>query len=308
VKRLHDYNTFDGLHKLKEIVAKQDPSMSEELMKALFPLRNKKIGQTLQDIIHRFEKSAKYKTPSDWFTPDVFATFMQYFQRKLTDEKSKEIESRTNQFTMTMPAEANIEAIGDFTDTSSILRLKKPTNDVVKDLMTAGISNVQTMEFISLKLLKCYYHRVHCPVDGTIHKITFIGRKEPLFGDNSLWVVTFNSPQGTVYMLVVGELSIQDFKFKFNEGDKVNKFDELGNFNWGSQLVLIYEKDSFKGDILLEEKQKYFVGDGIFANVRTMEPTDWEDMPNTQFSRNDQKSGVILGPGEIGSPNDAEIF
>lgn len=282
--------------------------MSEELMKALFPLRNKEIGQTLQDIIHRFEKSAKYKTPNDWFSPSKYKTFMEYFQRKLTDKKKEDIESTTNQYVMTMPAEANIEAIGDFTDTSSILRLKKPTNDVVKDLMAAGISNVQTMEFISFKLLKCYYHRVHCPVDGTIQDITFVGRQEPLFGDNSLWVVNFNSPQGSVYMLVVGELSIQDFDFKFKVGDKVKKFDELGNFNWGSQLVVIYEKDSFKGDILLEEKQKYFVGDGIFSNVRTLEPTDWEDMPNTQYSRNDNKTGVILAPGTTASPQDAEIF
>jgi phosphatidylserine decarboxylase len=308
VKRFHDYNTFHGLETLKDIVAKQDPSMSEELMKALFPLRNKKIGQTLQDIINRFESSAEYATPQDWFAPKKFNTFMEYFTRKLTEKKTKEIESKIDQFSMVMPSESNIESIGDFSDTSSILRLKKPTKDVVKDLIKVGIVDVQLMEYISLKLLKCYYHRVHCPVSGTIQKITFVGTEEPLFGDNSLWVVEFNSEFGRVYMLVVGELSIQDFNFKHAEGDKVNKFYELGNFNWCSQLVVIFEKDSFKGmDVLIREKEKFFVGDGIFPK-REMKINNWEAMPNTNINRNDMGTGTILAPGVTSSPNDSTIF
>jgi hypothetical protein len=305
---IHDYDTFNGLEHLKHIVDEEDPSMSEDLMKALFPLRNKKIGKVLRQIIHRFEKSAKYDTPMGWFTPEKFETFMSYFQRKITKDKTKDIESRTNQFSMLMPAESNVESIGDFSDTSSILRLKKPTRDVVKDLMASGISDVATMEYISLKLLKCYYHRVHCPVDGTLQNIMYVGREEPLFGDNSLWIVEFDSEFGRVYMLVVGELSIQDFKFKIEIGNKVKKFDELGNFKWGSQLVIIFEKDSFRGDALIEENQKYFVGDGIFANIKVIDPTDLNDMPNTEFTRNDPKSGLIIGAGDLGSPQDSGIF
>lgn len=306
MKRFHDYNTFKGLQTLKDIVAKQDPSMSEDLMKALFPLRNKEIGQTLQDIINRFESSAEYATPQDWFTPTKFKTFMEYFTRKLTKKKTEEIDSRTNQFSMVMPAEANIESIGDFLDTSSILRLKKPTKNVVKDLVDIGISDVHKMEYISLKLLKCYYHRVHCPIDGTIQKITFVGTEEPLFGDNSLWVVEFNSEFGRIYMLIVGELSIQDFNFRFNEGDQVKKFEEIGNFNWGSQLVIIYEKDSFVTVPVIKEKEKYFVGDGIFLNDKITSRVPG-GMPVIQIG-NGTRDGVILAPGVTGSPQDATIF
>lgn len=304
---IHDYHTFHGLEQLKQIVAEEDPAMSEDLMKALFPLRNKKIGKVLHRIIKGFEKSGKYQTPAEWFSPEKFSTFMEYFKRKLTKDKSKDIESRINQFDMVMPAEANIESIGDFSDTSDILRLKKETRDVVKDLTASGISDVSDMEYISLKLLKSYYHRVHCPVDGTIQRITFVGSEEPLFGDNTLWIVEFNSNFGRVYMLVVGELSIQDFKFRFKEGDKVKKFEELGNFNWGSQLVIIFEKDSFRGDILIQEKQKYFVGDGIFEHIEVISPTDLNDMPNTEFTRT-SSNGLIIGPGDLGSPQDATIF
>lgn len=307
MKRFHDYTTFNGLENLKEIVAKKDPSMSEDLMKALFPLRDKNIGQTLQDIIKRFEKSAEYTTPNKWFNPNKYNTFMEYFQRKLSNKKTEEIESKIDQFMMVMPSESNVESIGNFTDTSSILRLKKPTNDVVKDLTDVGISDVSTMNFISLKLLKCYYHRVHCPVSGNIQKITFVGREEPLFGDNSLWVVEFNSDEGRIYMLVVGELSIQDFDFNFKEGDKVNKFDELGKFNWGSQLVLIYEKDSFVSEPLIIEKEKYFVGDGIFNKTKIVQGEYLGGMPINQIG-NGQRDGTIYGDDILRAPTGASIF
>jgi hypothetical protein len=305
---IHDFHTYHNLDKLKEIVANKNISQSEDLMKALFPLKNKKIGKTLQDIINRFESSAKYKTPLDWFFPQKYETFMEYFKRNISKKKAKDIEAKTIQFTMVMPCEANIESIRDFTDTSSILRLKKPAQDVVKDLIAVGITDISTMEFISLKLLKCFYHRVHCPIDGIIQNITFIGKEEPLFGNNSLWVVEFNSEFGRIYMLLVGELSIQDFTFKLKIGDKVRKFDELGNFNWGSQIVLIYEYDSFRGDVLIQEKEKYFVGDGIFENIKTISPTNWEELPDTTYSRNQYGAGLIIGPGDTGSPQDATIF
>lgn len=305
---IHDFHTFHGLEELRQIVYKQDPAMSEDLMKALYPYRNKNIGKLLHDIINRFESSAEYETPQEWFFPRKFNTFMEYFQRRLTKKKKEEIESKTGQFNMVMPCESNVESIGDFTDTSSILRLKKPTNGVVKDFIDSGITDVTSMEFISLKLLKCYYHRVHCPVDGKIQSITFIGKESPLFGDNSLWIVEFDSEFGRIYMLLVGELSIQDFTFKLKEGDSVKKFEELGNFNWGSQIVLIYEYDSFKGDVLLEERNKYFVGDGIFQNIKMIAPTNWEELPDTTYSRNQYGSGLIIEPGTLGSPQDATIF
>lgn len=307
MKRFHDYSTFNGLENLKQIVAKKDPSMSEDLMKALFPLRDKNIGKTLKDIIKRFEKSAEYDTPNKWFSPNKYNTFMEYFQRGLTDKKKEEIEATIDQYLMVMPSESNIESIGNFSDTSSILRLKKPTKDVVKDLMDFGISDVSTLNFISLKLLKCYYHRVHCPVSGTIQKITFIGREEPLFGDNSLWVVEFNSEEGRIYMLVVGELSIQDFNFNFKEGDKVNKFEELGKFNWGSQLVLIYAKDSFVSEPLIIEKEKYFVGDGIFNKTKIVQGDILNSMPIDQIG-NGQRNGTIYGDDILKAPTGANIF
>ena len=272
--KIHDYKTYHGLEDLKRIVDEQDPTKSEDLMHALHPFRDKEIGGLLQRIIDRFIKFSKYTTPMEWFTPKKFNTFMEYFKRKITEDKAKDIESKLADFSLTLPTESNVESLGDFSDTSSILRLKKPTKDVVKDLTTYGMSNVLNMSFISLKLLKSYYHRVHCPVDGKIQKITFVGRDEPFFGDNSLWIVEFDSKYGRVYLLVVGEKSIQDFDFRLKIGDEVKKFDELGNFDWGSQTVLIFESEYFRGECLIQKGERYFVGEGIFADINIISPSD----------------------------------
>ena len=298
--RIHDYRTHNDLKSLEKIVDNNDPSESEDLMKALYPVRDKPIGKLLDKIIKRFSNSAKYDTPMDWFNPTSYKTFMEYFKRSISKPKLEELQSNIASFDMVMPCEANIEAIGDFTDSTPILRLKKTTNDVLKDLAAVGI-NPLTNEFISFKLLKCFYHRIHSPVDGTIEDIKFIGKENPLFNNNSLWIVSIASEHGMVYMLLVGELSIQDFTFVLKKGDKIKKLEELGNFNWGSQVVIIFEKDLFNGDILINQKEKYFVGEGIFSFKERLDVQDLEDMPNTQIARDQPAYGVTIAAGDTGT-------
>jgi hypothetical protein len=64
-------------------------------------------------------------------------------------------------------------------------------------------------------------------------------------------------------MMVVGESEIQDFDHNIEIGDEFDIFEELGNFNWGSQIVILYDPNKFK-NCLLKENKTYFVGDSIF--------------------------------------------
>ena len=65
-------------------------------------------------------------------------------------------------------------------------------------------------------------------------------------------------------MLLVGELSIQDFDFEISEGDSVKMFGEIGKFDWASQVVLIYDAAQFESELNVISGQKYFIGDIIF--------------------------------------------
>lgn len=74
--------------------------------------------------------------------------------------------------------------------------------------------------------------------------------------------MTIDSEFGQIYLLLVGELSIQDFDFKKSMGS-IKRGEEIGNFNWGSQVVMIYERGRFPESILIKETHTYFVGDGV---------------------------------------------
>jgi len=234
----------------------------QDIMKELHPVRYDNIGDKLQKIINRFQSDVDYDTPKEWFEDKDYKSFMDYFTRKLSSDKIDEINSQSLE--LAIPCECKIESIGDFSDTTSILRLKKDTEDIVQDLKKLGLRNIEDLRFINMKLWKCYYHRIHSPIDGKIEKIQYISKGENFFGNNNLWIVTFNSNRGLIYMLLVGELSIQDFDFEISEGDSVKMFQEIGRFDWASQVVLIYNPSQFNNELNVIDRQKYFVGDSIF--------------------------------------------
>jgi hypothetical protein len=263
VKFIREYKEFSELDLLS---GKSIENLDKEIiMKLLYKFRNKEIGGKLDKIIDRFkndEQWGKYSTSDDWFEDKEYKTFMQYFKRKLSKEKFAEIKSRKSQ--MTTPCECAVESIGDFKDTSSILRLKKETDSVVEDLKEMGIKNIEDLSFINMKLLKVYYHRIHSPLDCQVKNIIEVSPENNFFGNNNLWIVELQTREhGKVFLVLVGELSIKDFTFKIKVGDKLNMYDEIGNFNWASQVLLIYDNTKF-GKIRIKKGGKYFIGDQIY--------------------------------------------
>jgi phosphatidylserine decarboxylase len=255
VAKIHNFHKFSNLHDLENSLKSKD---NQDVMQALEPYKNDNIGKLLNKIIAKFQKH--YETPKESFEKKKYNTFMDYFTRKLSEDTKKELENQAQNCSMVLPAECDIESIGEISNTDSILRLKKPGAEVQRDLQSKGI-DVSDMSFINMKLLKAYYHRIHCPVSGKIDKLLPIGKDDPMFGDNSLWIVDIDAEEhGHVILLLVGELSIQDFKFFKKEGDEVKIFDELGRFDWGSQVVMLFEADKFPGGLLIDEGQTYFVG------------------------------------------------
>lgn len=259
----------------------------QKLMNVLYKFRNKNIGNKLDLIISKFKITTqwgKYSTPNHWFENVKYKTFMDFFKRKLSDYKLNKILSQKENI-LSFPCECIIESLGEFnTDTNfngyklftSILgekekskvlelKLKKHVSDITHDLKKVGIPNIENLSFINMKLLKSFYHRIHSPINGIIKSIIEISPENELFGDNVLWVVEIlTADYGEIYLLLVGELSIQDFEFNIKVGDKINMFDEIGSFNWGSQIVLIYDSNKFKFKSFISQSKQYFIGDTIF--------------------------------------------
>jgi phosphatidylserine decarboxylase len=261
--KIKKFSEFDEMDLLTD---KSIKNLDKEIiMSLLYKSRNKEIGNKLHKIIDRFKKNEEwgdYDTPDDWFSGKEYKTFMQYFKRKLSKEKLAEIKQRKN--LMSLPCECNIESVGKIGDVSDVIRLKKKADSVVRDLKSLGVKNINKLGFVNMKLLKVYYHRVHSPVTGKIKNIIEVSPDDNFFGDNNLWIVEIDTKDfGSVYMMLVGELSIQDFDFKIKKGDEVEMYDEIGNFNWASQVIILYNLDKFE-KMKIKQGKKYFVGGAIF--------------------------------------------
>jgi phosphatidylserine decarboxylase len=263
MKFIKEFNTFNEIDLLTD---KSIQNLDKELiMSLLFKYRNKDIGDKLKKIIDRFKQNktwGDYDTPDEWFVDKEYKTFMQYFKRKLSNQKFSEIKSQDN--LMSLPCECNIESMGVLDDIHNILRLKKSSESTISDLRDLGVKDINKLNFINMKLLKVYYHRVHSPISGKIASIIEVEPDSNFFGDNNLWIVDIETGDfGRVYLLLVGELSIQDFTFKVKKGDRIEQFSEIGNFNWASQVIILYNRDKFDMPKIKSGK-KYFIGDKIF--------------------------------------------
>lgn len=198
------------------------------------------------------------------------SSFMDFFSRKLKTEVSDRIKKEAEQCEMIIPNECYIESIGEFDKEkqgkpdNQILRLKKESGAyATEDLKKLDI-DVRGYNYINMKLLVTFYHRIHCAVKGKIVQLIPIEGNDDFFGKNSLWIVQYDIPgKSPIYHMLVGESTIQDFDFLKEKMDDVDIFDTLGMFNWGSQTVLLYNSKDF-GELAVKEKTKYFVGDCIF--------------------------------------------
>ncbi len=130
--------------------------------------------------------------------------------------------------------------------------------------------------FITIYLSPRDYHRIHAPVDGTLTKYSYLpGRLYPvnqmgvehvekLFARNER-LITFidNQEVGTVAVVKVGALFVGSVKVVYNRATTnvrggrqiteeivdrphVKKGDELGWFEFGSTVILLFEKNQIE--------------------------------------------------------------
>jgi phosphatidylserine decarboxylase len=228
----------------------------------------KVLNKLLKYFINKDEKDSpnheQHFYHEDWYKGQPYYTFMDFFSRKLTDEKTKEIQKSVKDFEVVISNECYVESIAKMSDTKKVLRLKKKTTtDILKDLKDIGV-DASKYNYIDMKLLCSYYHRIHSPVTGKIVQMIPVEGNDDFFGPNSLWVLEYDiNKKHPLYLLLVGESTIQDFDFLVEKNDDVEIFQNIGFFNWGSQTIILYHPDDFN-DIQIEENYKYFVGDGIF--------------------------------------------
>jgi len=169
------------------------------VLEKLYPFRHEDIEDVLHNLIDTLIRNDRAWDPDPGnphpltlYKKEKFSSFMDYFTRELSDETSETLREKCLTRPLVMMSESDVESIGSISDTSSIISLKKPSEDVVATLKKLDFPISDEYHFINTKLLLTYYHRIHCPVAGKIVKLTSIAKEDNFFGDNALWIVKFD--------------------------------------------------------------------------------------------------------------------
>jgi len=262
--------------KLKQIIKQFDPQLGfnqpweDKLVDELYLYRYQDLGPLAMDIIQTIGKHDSLWHPGGTGPTEKTElmnwsgkSFMDIFCREIFPEKLRELKENCRNKKFASAAECWIEGCGPIDNLYSD-RLKKSVEDCKKDMENMGC-NLEGYSYINCRLLLSYYHCIHSPCSGVVKKILPCPQESNFFGDNNLWLIEIETDTDPVYMLIVGELNVQDFDFNIKEGQDINILDPIGHFGWGSQILYFLKVPSGSQLALTENVAHYFVGDDILC-------------------------------------------
>ena len=220
--------------------------------------------------------SGKFGVKNEYIIPEKgFKNFNDFFTRKLKPGIHK---IDTSTLSIVSPVDARIDQYGAI-DGSYIIQAKG-INYSVYDLVPSETSNFFTGgSFMTLYLSPGDYHRIHSPVDGKIIGYFNIPGKlftvqeymvnglNGLFNLNERLISYIKTNRGLVGVCKVGAMNVgkislsydsiitnkairskNEFFYPETDQKEIKKGDELGIFNLGSTIILLFEKNMIKFD------------------------------------------------------------
>mmetsp|Transcript_25042 Transcript_25042/g.26122 ORF Transcript_25042/g.26122 Transcript_25042/m.26122 type:complete len:272 (+) Transcript_25042:22-837(+) len=271
---------MSDIEKLKKIIRSYDPSSGfnqpweDKLVDELYLSRYSDIGPLAKEILETIGKN-----DSQWHQggtgpttrTDLMdwsgKTFMELFTREILPEKLQVLKKENEGQDLVQAAECWIEACGPVENLYSD-RLKKEAPECKADMEAMGCK-LDGYSYLNCRLLLSYYHWIHSPCNGTLKRIVPFPKEYNFFGENSLWLLEFETKTDPVYMLLVGELNIQDFIFHCKEGQKMETMDKVGHFGWGSQIMVFFKVPEGSEISCETSIEHYFIGDSFIKKGLT---------------------------------------
>ncbi|WVR04751.1 phosphatidylserine decarboxylase [Kwoniella sp. DSM 27419] len=194
---------------------------------------------------------------------DSFKNFNEFFYRKLKPD-ARPVEEPGNEARLVSCADCRMMAFETVNEATQIWikgreftvgRLLGPNYKDVADRYEGGALAI-------FRLAPQDYHRFHSPVKGTIGKMTMIDGEYytvnpqairttlDVYGENVRKVVPIQSDDfGLVMTVWVGAMMVGSILTTVEEGQHVDRADELGYFAFGgSTIVCLFEKGALKWD------------------------------------------------------------
>lgn len=164
----------------------------------------------------------------------------------------------------------------------------------------------QQGSFVTLYLSPRDYHRVHMPIRGRLQHMTYIPgqlfsvspattRLVPdLFARNERVVTFFNTPAGPMAVVLIGAINVASIEtvwvgaitpprrkqiqhWEYSQAEKssillLDKGAEMGRFNMGSTVIVLFAKKSVLWDATLIPETRVWMGQCL-GEIHTVNPT-----------------------------------
>jgi len=218
-----------------------------------------------------------------------FRNLNSFFTRKLK-KNTRKIDG--NKKSVIAPTDSRVDQFGDIKN-DSILQAKGIDYSLHELIPSREAEKFVDGKFITLYLSPGDYHRIHSPVSGeitgffnipgklyTVQEFMVKGLKG-LFSVNERLITYIQTPKGTVAVCKIGAMNVGKISLSYNNcvtngffrrrneyfysaGQRpvINKGDEVGTFNLGSTVILLFQKNMIKFD-KLKEGHKVKVGEKI---------------------------------------------
>lgn len=258
---------------------------SKEFPRAIQHTINHTYTRMMRLDLREFDEATSYKSLNALFTRSF---------------KQKRLFNIHNE-TLISPCDSLVSAYGKIQE-SLALQIKGMQYDV-KNLLgdyisKASKSRLEGGMFVNFYLSPSDYHRYHTPIDmriakavhipGKLYPVNFTWlRKVPsLFIENERVVLEcYTKDDKLFYMIFVGALNVGKMAFHFDKNIQTNakaslqqaysydnlevkKGDELGLFEMGSTIVMLFEKDSVSLELNSMAQVKFGQPIGGLLNVR----------------------------------------
>jgi len=241
----------------------------------------------IQTIIKIYKVDMKDAVVSD---PTDFPSFNHFFTRQLKPDARPVC---TGDNTICCPVDGKVSQAG-LIEQNRIFQAKGHSYTVEKLL---GDDEMADMfiggEFATLYLSPRDYHRIHAPLNGKLRKMIHVPGKlfsvnavtaenvPELFARNERVVTLFDTDAGPMAAVLVGAIFVSSMetvwagtitpprgkvirKWRYTDTDyKLNKGDELGRFNMGSTVILLFPKDAMRWSKALQAGASVVMGQEI---------------------------------------------
>lgn len=192
-----------------------------------------------------------YPTPREAFHPTSYKTFDDWFLRRLTSSTLSQCINNAKNSDVCCPVEGRIMPEAP---PNGRMTLKRSMIEVDKFLHI-----LEGDDLIQIALKKTDYHRVHSPFDGMIVSVEELQHNQLFEGSEAMVIFDFETSFGPAKLLCIGEATVQTFVTDVQPGTKAKKMQELGYFNFGSQVIIVLPH----GLRLDRSPRKMFPGDPI---------------------------------------------